>query len=608
MPDSETFDAFYARTVWSVTSQMHELAGDDGLADHAIREAYARAYQQWYQVSGYGDTEEWVLSTAREAYERRRAEAGLDRHAPAAEAADSGTWPGIYRPRPDPARAAAADADQRALDPDATVARPRRHARIAPDVSASAPAGADYPATGAVAGSPAPTAPTRRSQRPGGDRLGQPGSRRTLLIAGCVVAVLLVATVAYLVSGGHKKTPSATGGSSPSVGTTPKPQMLPAGKTGQRPAVPWVLVSSGWALAELSTAAPDSAGSAAGAGTYTTYLVDPEGGRYVIATSSGGTEPHLLAWSGNNKMALFDTGAAASPGSYQLLDVHSGRLTSLPLPAGVVALGFTRPDGKAILAVQAQPHKFRLQRYTLTGQLQASLASLPRKLGAGWLSDDCSYSCALSSPDGLTDVWGITGDEMQVLSNAGGKAHKLHVEGSGHPPSCVPLTWWSDTTILADCALSDLPDDAARLWLVPDDGSAPTALTAATPAGNGRIYGAWLAGQTTYVTSATSEQCSSAPSGPGGMDILPLGQGASAAVTIPGSTRNFSTIVATAGKRLLVLTQTQCPGTSSLVWFDPSTGDSQTVITAPASQVGVIAAVPYGNGPTAVTNGDSSSG
>ena len=76
MPESESFDAFYARTVWSVTRQMHALAGEDSLADHAIREAYAKAYQQWYEVSGYGDSEAWVLGVAKDAYQRRRAERG----------------------------------------------------------------------------------------------------------------------------------------------------------------------------------------------------------------------------------------------------------------------------------------------------------------------------------------------------------------------------------------------------------------------------------------------------------------------------------------------------------------------------------------------------
>ena len=55
MSPPETFDAFYARTAWSVTSQMHSMTGQDSAADHAVREAYARAYQQWYEVSGYHD-------------------------------------------------------------------------------------------------------------------------------------------------------------------------------------------------------------------------------------------------------------------------------------------------------------------------------------------------------------------------------------------------------------------------------------------------------------------------------------------------------------------------------------------------------------------------
>ncbi len=101
MPESESFDAFYARTVWNVTSQMHALAAEDGLADHAIREAYARAYQQWYEVSGSGDSEAWVLDVAKVAYERRRAEAGGPRGSGSGDRApghDPLTWPGMFRP------------------------------------------------------------------------------------------------------------------------------------------------------------------------------------------------------------------------------------------------------------------------------------------------------------------------------------------------------------------------------------------------------------------------------------------------------------------------------------------------------------------------------
>ena len=72
MSPPETFDAFYARTAWKVTSQMHSMTGQDSAADHAVREAYAKAYQQWYEVSGYRDPEGWVLKVAEDAFERRR--------------------------------------------------------------------------------------------------------------------------------------------------------------------------------------------------------------------------------------------------------------------------------------------------------------------------------------------------------------------------------------------------------------------------------------------------------------------------------------------------------------------------------------------------------
>ncbi len=103
MRESETFDAFYARTVSSVTSQLHALAAGDPQADHAIREAYARAYQQWFEVSGYRDPETWVLEAAKDAFARRQAQAEIA--GPPVAKPDSGTWPGMYRerrPPPDP--------------------------------------------------------------------------------------------------------------------------------------------------------------------------------------------------------------------------------------------------------------------------------------------------------------------------------------------------------------------------------------------------------------------------------------------------------------------------------------------------------------------------
>ena len=124
MPESESFDAFYARTVWNVTSQMHALAAEDGLADHAIREAYARAYQQWYEVSASGDSEGWVLDVAKVAYERRRTEAGgLPASVARAPGHDPLSLPGMFRPARPVAPATS--------DPESTMApRPAAHGRF----------------------------------------------------------------------------------------------------------------------------------------------------------------------------------------------------------------------------------------------------------------------------------------------------------------------------------------------------------------------------------------------------------------------------------------------------------------------------------------------
>ncbi len=796
----ESFDAFYARTVGNVTSQMHALAGGDGAADHAIREAYARAYQQWYEVAGFRDSEAWVLNVAEEAYQRRRPEAPVAMPEAPAGGHDSLSWPGLYRPvaarhpttdpeatlaprvgqgggpvpgdpvagdpvagRPlpsqpvpdgpapggpptatalpgqafrgqgewadgdsaqgewaqggdsaqaDSAQADSAQADwaqgawayrdlahgdwqpggtaQAEIPPGGLFGSPGSPASGGPAASASAyggaaPAGApatwaadagatrggpaaagalpdwaghadDAPAgapanwaagAGAIPGGPTaagalpdwaghasatpgaatpmarisghadaftpagvpPTAPSarlaERFRRPSlGARPDLLGSRRNLIAAAVAVAVIVVAGIAVTLGvggSGHGSGRGASPGVSASAVAKPTVHMLPAGRTGSRAAIPWSLIGPGWTLAEVSTAQPDANGAPAGSGRYTSYLVDPEGGRYRIRTTSGTRALDLLAWSGNSRVALYSVGSpqAGSP-AYGLLALGTGTLTSLRLPAGVAAVGFTRPDGFNILAVRQGQDKYRLERYNLAGAYQATLSTLPRPAG----QQGAAEGNALSSPDGDTAVWGISGDEMQLVSNAGGLIRRLHVPGSGTPPSCTPISWWSSHTILAYCNVAGSPG-AGRLWLVPTGGGASTGLTgiSGSASGSGDLTGAWQSGGKVYVTSTTAAVCKTAASGPGGQQILRLQGGAETPVSVPDSMNNHSTIVAGVGGRLLVLAQTSCPGTSSLIWFNPSTSAVQTVLTAPATEVGVVAAVPYGSGPAASTDG-----
>jgi TolB protein len=488
---------------------------------------------------------------------------------------------------------------------------------------------ADYPAPGTqTLGIMSPAAPTpaglpSRSHARSGllagrgagggvpARTGRPSwtTDRRKVIAAAVALAVLVAGAAYLATGSHKAGPAAGTVSNPKSHAKSAAQMLPAGHTGTRSSIPWSLTGPGWTVAETSTAAPNQDGQSAGGGSYTTYLVDPEGGKYQIATTTASTPPELLAWSGDAHSALYATPAGGGQtDAYSVLSLSSGQLTALPLPAGVSAMGFTRPDGLNILAVRPAGNKYKLQRYNLQGAFQATLATMGVRAGQGSWST-CGSGCgALSSPDGDTAVWGIAGDEMQLVSNAGGIIRKLHVPDSGKPPSCAPVSWWSETEVLADCAASGGTANATELWLVPTQGGQPSPLTAATgsPSGSGVVNGAWQSGSSVYATVTSAQQCPTAASGPGGLDLVSVSSNQSTtAITIPHSTGYHASIVQTSGKRLLLLAQTTCPGTSSLMWYDPASNSTQTLLSAPSGQVGVIAAVPYGNGPTAISAGQS---
>jgi hypothetical protein len=606
MRESETFDAFYVRTVSQVTSRMHEFAGGDPQADHAIREAYARAYQQWYEVSGYRDPERWVFDVARDAFERRRAQ-GVP--ASAEPAPDTGTWPGMYREPAAP----------RPVGPESTLAHPGDARPGGPAARSAAggfvPAGAGPvgPLPGGVFGSAGPAAslaadspadpfgpgqyqPGTQAYRPappgGPAGLGLRGTN-TKLLAAAGAAVVLIGALAYFAFSSHGGgTPSAQT-RTPAVKTAAKPRvtMLGPGLVGSRGSVPWSLIGAGWALADVSTAQPGTAG-----GSVTTYLVDPEGGRYRIRTWPAGSTATLLAWSGDRANALYGTTGTGAV-SYTVLSVRSGTVTPLRLPAGVTVTGFTRPDGINLLAVQQGPLRYKLERYNLAGVYQATLATMVRKPTQPAWTGSCGSECgAISSPDGDEAVWGVQGNEMQLVSNAGGLIHKLHVPDSGTPPTCTPLGWWDSDSVLASCAAVAPGSVATRLWVVPDGGGAarPLSVASGTAAGIGYDLGAWRAGDQAFTAQTTATECSSAASGPGGLEILKLtASGAGVPTSIPGSTGNHNAIVGSADGRLLVLAQTSCPGTSSLFWFNPSTGASKPLLAPSGNEAGVLDAVAY---------------
>jgi RNA polymerase sigma-70 factor, ECF subfamily len=64
MRDLGSFDSFYNASVRRLVGQLHAMTGSRTEAEDCVQEAYARAWQRWEKVSGYGDPEAWVRTVA----------------------------------------------------------------------------------------------------------------------------------------------------------------------------------------------------------------------------------------------------------------------------------------------------------------------------------------------------------------------------------------------------------------------------------------------------------------------------------------------------------------------------------------------------------------
>lgn len=245
--------------------------------------------------------------------------------------------------------------------------------------------------------------------------------------------------------------------------------MLAAGQVGQRSEVPWSLVGPGWLLAEWATAPYHGQGLQANPPGTMLFLVDPLGGRYVLATGTSVPVAYLLAWSGDGRRALF--GKPGTGGSDLILDLKSGSFTKIGLPSyrqitfsapsglAVITSGFAHPDGTT------DPSR----RFDLNGTLQATYpTSFP---DAGSVTD----ALPLSRPDG-TQLLLTTSQGFELVTNQGQPLTYIPTSSYGLTPggpiaNCRPLTWWKTDTALVSCEVNP-----PQLWLVPLDGTPPSRL------------------------------------------------------------------------------------------------------------------------------------
>jgi hypothetical protein len=341
--------------------------------------------------------------------------------------------------------------------------------------------------------------------------------------------------------------------------------------SGTRAQVPWRSVGPGWALAAYSASTPPGVVPRR-AGPTTLYLISPAGARYrLYRWSAREIAPGLVDWSGDKSRALLVRyPSAAGRLRIEQLDLATGKLTELfGLPTSAVVDGYTHPRGLNILVSLGTGQPTRIVRYNLHGQVQATIA---RGNGIYARQSPDGTTLAVSAADGLT-----------LVSNGDGSLiRRLPVRGSGNGSSCYPDRWWNARTILADC----IRNGYGQTWLVPANGTTPGAITprrnghGADPSGD---INAWLLPSGLYLQAIGA--CSAVYI----VKALPL-----RVVTIPGTTGNNNQVLTARGSRLLVKAQTGCPGSDSLLWFNPATRAVQMLLRAPNDVAGVLAAVPYG--------------
>jgi len=370
--------------------------------------------------------------------------------------------------------------------------------------------------------------------------------------------------------------PARAGSQYPGVG---RGELLRAGQTGTRAEVPWSKVGLGWVLAETSG---NTSGGVAPPrfGPSKLYLIDPAGGRYLMYQWRGQaarTAPVLADWSADKSLALIESYPNNGKQLVSQLDLATGAISAgFLLPSATTGLSYARAVGRGMLAqVYTGPNAVigtgptEIVRYDTRGH---ALAVLARSGGI--------LSTAQAPGGALVAVSGVDGITL-VRSSDGAILCRLRVRGVAAHGGCDPQRWWNAGTVLAIC-----PDDG--LWLVPTDGERPVQLS---PPRNGHGVdpggdtGAWALPSGLYLQAVGA--CGQV------YIVRQLPSGAVRGVNIPATVGNNNRVLGALGPRLLVQAQTGCPGSDSLLWFNPANRAVQMLLKAPKDVSGVIGAIPY---------------
>jgi hypothetical protein len=352
------------------------------------------------------------------------------------------------------------------------------------------------------------------------------------------------------------------------------------GVEGETANIPWSQVGPGWVLATWNPVPGRSPGEEPAPGdpspetaATTLYLVDPAGVRYPITTfpADGHGSVRMVDWSGDGTRALFYRSGSGSAALIEI-DLRSGKQTTIPVNSS--SPQYTLPQGKALLvATQSSGSKpGSLVRVDLSGKQQMSYPVAADFQGR-----------FLSTPDGIRLVLDAAGG-LALMGNDGTPGKALPVASEKH---CDPLRWWdsSSTVVVARCSGAEYD---SQLWLVPVDGTAPTALTAPNNGQTGPDYGdlnAWQLPSGTFIQAA------------GACGVVYLAKlnadGTTSPVSVPDVDGKTIQVIGVNGTSLRLHARAACGGGKALVDYNPATGTSTVLLGGPVNGGSVVTAVPY---------------
>ena len=272
----------------------------------------------------------------------------------------------------------------------------------------------------------------------------------------------------------HSSTPTSTPAppshpSAPRLAPLPIPSsMLGRGRVGTRADIPWSDVGPGWTVAVLAPIGTPGLNTPA---LQTVFLVDPEGDRYKIVTTSG--YPLKLAdISGDFRRALFTQFVEPDSEKVEQLDLSSGVLTTIVKGWAGSWVEYTKPLGKAVVIAGDDVNSETLKRLALTGSTQ-------KIYDTGVFGNNVQATLPLYEPDGVSFVL-ATSTGFAVMINDGTLVRRVPF-----PPqhTCSSTgRWWAPDVLLAYCRPVVQPTSngssavptIATVWRVPIDGGTPS--------------------------------------------------------------------------------------------------------------------------------------